>query len=88
MTPNSPGPKIVMSDNQGTPKTVSKQEQEVRANRTVDSFSPCEENEISNISNSIKDFTRKIQQLQQTKLQFHQLKIQPVKKLPPLQKKL
>ena len=65
MTPNSPGPKIVMSDNQGTPKTVSKQEQEARENRTVDSFSPCEENEISNISNSIKDFTRKIQQLQQ-----------------------
>ena len=65
MTPNSPGPKIVMSDNQGTPKTVSKQEQEVRENRTVDSFSPCEENEISNISNSIKDFTRKIQTLQQ-----------------------
>ena len=65
MTPNSPGPKIVMSDNQGTPKTISKQEQEVRENRTVDSFSPCEENEISNISNSIKDFTRKIQQLQQ-----------------------
>ena len=65
MTPNSPGPKIVMSDNQGTPKTVSKQEQQARENRTVDSFSPCEENEISNISNSIKDFTRKIQQLQQ-----------------------
>ena len=65
MTPNSPGPKIVMSDNQGTPKTVSKQQQEIATNRTVDSFSPCEENEISNISNSIKDFTRKIQQLQQ-----------------------
>ena len=65
MTPNSPGPKIVMSDNQGTPLTVSKQQQEIATNRTVDSFSPCEENEISNISNSIKDFTRKIQQLQQ-----------------------
>ena len=65
MTPNSPGPKIVMSDNQGTPKTVSKQQQEIATNRTVDSFSPCEENEISNISNSIKDFTRKIQKLQQ-----------------------
>ena len=65
MTPNSPGPKIVMSDNQGTPKTVSKQEQQARENRTVDSFSPCEENEISNISNSIKDFTRKIQTLKQ-----------------------
>ena len=65
MTPNSPGPKIVMSDNQGTPKTVSKQEQQSRENRTVDSFSPCEENEISNISNSIKDFTRKIQTLKQ-----------------------
>ena len=65
MTPNSPGPKIVMSDNQGTPKTVSKQQQEIATNRTVDSFSPCEENEISNISNSIKDFTRKIQTLQQ-----------------------
>ena len=65
MTPNSPGPKIVMSDNQGTSKTVSKQQQEIATNRMVDSFSPCEENEISNISNSIKDFTRKIQQLQQ-----------------------
>ena len=65
MTPNSPGPKIVMSDNQGTPLTVSKQQQEIATNRTVDSFSPCEENEISNISNSIKDFTRKIQTLQQ-----------------------
>ena len=42
MTPNSPGPKIVMSDNQGTPKTVSKQQQEIATNRTVDSFSPCE----------------------------------------------
>lgn len=65
MTPNSPGPKIVMADNQGTKKTISKQQQEIATNRTVDSFSPCEENEISNISNSIKDFTRKIQQLQQ-----------------------
>ena len=65
MTPNSPGPKIVMSDNQGTPETISKQEQTSRENRVVDSFSPCEENEIANISNSIKDFTRKIQTLQQ-----------------------
>jgi len=65
MTPNSPGPKIVMADNQGTPKTISKQQQEIATNRVVDSFSPCEENEISNISNSIKDFTRKIQTLKQ-----------------------
>ena len=65
MTPNSPGPKIVMSDNQGTKETVSKLEQTSREDRTVDSFSPCEENEISNISNSIKDFTRKIQTLKQ-----------------------
>ena len=65
MTPNSPGGKIVMSDNQGTPETISKQEQTSRENRVVDSFSPCEENEIANISNSIKDFTRKIQTLQQ-----------------------
>ena len=65
MTPNSPGAKIVMSDNQGTEKTISKQQQEIAENRVVDSFSPCEENEISNISNSIKDFTRKVQTLKQ-----------------------
>ena len=65
MTPNSPNGRIVMSDNQGTEKTISKQQQEIAENRVVDSFSPCEENEISNISNSIKDFTRKVQTLKQ-----------------------
>ena len=65
MTPNSPNGKIVMSDNQGTEKTITKLEQTSREDRTVDSFSPCEENEISNISNSIKDFTRKVQTLKQ-----------------------
>jgi len=64
MTPNSPNAKIVMSDNMYI-DTISKQELAFRENRVIDSFSPCEENEISNISNSIKDFTRKIQTLKQ-----------------------
>ncbi len=45
--------------------TVAAQlQKEAATNFTIDQYSPCEENEISKISNAIKDFTRKMEQLQ------------------------
>ena len=46
-------------------KTISQSQKEDATNIVIDNFSPCEDNEISKISNAIKDFTRKMQTLQQ-----------------------
>ena len=45
-------------------KTVSQNQKEEATNITIDSFSPCEDNELSKITNAIKDFTRKMEALQ------------------------
>ena len=45
-------------------KNIRKQK-EASTNIVTDAFSPCEDNEISKISNAIKDFTRKIETLQE-----------------------
>jgi hypothetical protein len=44
--------------------TPAQEQKEAATNIVIDQFSPCEENEISKISNTIKDFTRKMEQLQ------------------------
>ena len=46
-------------------KTVSQKQKEASTNIVTDTFSPCEDNEISKISNAIKDFTRKLETLQE-----------------------
>ena len=46
-------------------KTVSQKQKEASTNIVTDAFSPCEDNEISKISNAIKDFTRKLETLQE-----------------------
>ena len=46
-------------------KSIAGKQKEDATNITVDAFSPCEDNEISKISNAIKDFTRKLETLQQ-----------------------
>ena len=46
-------------------KTVSQKQKESSTNIVTDTFSPCEDNEISKISNAIKDFTRKLETLQE-----------------------
>ena len=46
-------------------KTIAQQQKEAATNITIDNFTACEDNEISKISNTIKDFTRKMQTLQQ-----------------------
>ena len=46
-------------------KSIAAKQKEAATNITVDTFSPCEDNEISKISNAIKNFTRKAQALQE-----------------------
>ena len=46
-------------------KTIAQKQKEASTNITIDNFTACEDNEISKISNTIKDFTRKMQTLQQ-----------------------
>ena len=46
-------------------KSIATKQKEDATNITVDAFSPCEDNEISKISNAIKNFTRKAQALQE-----------------------
>ena len=46
-------------------KSIASKQKEDATNITVDAFSPCEDNEISKISNAIKNFTRKAQALQE-----------------------
>ena len=46
-------------------KTVAQKQKESSTNVVIDTFSPCEDNEISKISNAIKDFTRKLETLQE-----------------------
>ena len=62
ITKNSPV-SIAMSDGEST-KTLAQDQVTANENITTDTFSPCEDNEISKISNTIKDFTRKMEQLQ------------------------
>ena len=45
-------------------KTQAQKQKEAATNITLDPVIPCEDNEISKISNTIKDFTRKLQDLQ------------------------
>ena len=45
-------------------KTQAQKQKEAATNITLDPIIPCEDNEISKISNTIKDFTRKLQALQ------------------------
>ena len=45
-------------------KTPAQEQKEAATNIVVDQFTPCEDNEVSKISNAIKDFTRKMEQLQ------------------------
>ena len=63
ITKNSPV-SIAMSDGEST-KTLAQEQVTANENITTDTFSPCEDNEISKISNAIKDFTRKMETLQQ-----------------------
>ena len=46
-------------------KTIAQKQKEASTNITIDNFTACEDNEISKISNTIKDFTRKLETLQQ-----------------------
>ena len=46
-------------------KTIASLQKEASTNITIDNFTSCEDNEISKISNAIKDFTRKLETLQQ-----------------------
>jgi len=46
-------------------KTIAQKQKEASTNIVTDAFSPCEDNEISKISNAIKDFTRKLETLQE-----------------------
>jgi len=46
-------------------KSVAMKQKEAATNIVTDTFSPCEDNEISKISNAIKDFTRKAETLQE-----------------------
>ena len=46
-------------------KTIAMKQMEAATNITVPNFSPCEDNEISKISETIKNFTRKMETLQQ-----------------------
>ena len=46
-------------------KTIAQKQKEASTNITIDNFTSCEDNEISKISNAIKDFTRKLETLQQ-----------------------
>jgi len=46
-------------------KSIAAKQKEAATNIVTDAFSPCEDNEISKISNAIKDFTRKAETLQE-----------------------
>ena len=46
-------------------KLIASKQMEAATNITVPNFSPCEDNEISKISETIKSFTRKMETLQQ-----------------------
>jgi len=46
-------------------KSIAAKQKEASTNIVIDAFSPCEDNEISKISNAIKDFTRKLETLQE-----------------------
>ena len=46
-------------------KTIAQKQKEAATNITIDNFTPCEDNEVSKISNAIKDFTRKMETFQQ-----------------------
>ena len=46
-------------------KSIAAKQKEAATNIVTDAFSPCEDNEISKISNAIKDFTRKAEALQE-----------------------
>jgi len=46
-------------------KSIAMKQKEAATNIVTDNFSPCEDNEISKISNAIKDLTRKAQTLQE-----------------------
>ena len=46
-------------------KSIAAKQKEASTNIVTDAFSPCEDNEISKISNAIKDFTRKLETLQE-----------------------
>jgi hypothetical protein len=46
-------------------KSIAAKQKESSTNIVTDAFSPCEDNEISKISNAIKDFTRKLETLQE-----------------------
>ena len=60
--PQSPG-KRTFTDGESV-KTPAQEQKEAATNIVIDQFTPCEDNEISKISNAIKDFTRKMEQLQ------------------------
>ena len=45
-------------------KTIAQKQKEAATNITIDNYTPCEDNEISKISNAIKDFTRKMETFQ------------------------
>ena len=60
--PASP-PRRTFTDGESV-KTPAQEQKEAATNIVIDQFTPCEDNEISKISNAIKDFTRKMEQLQ------------------------
>jgi len=46
-------------------KVIAQKQKEDATNITIDNYTPCEDNEVSKISNTIKDFTRKMETFQQ-----------------------
>ena len=46
-------------------KTIATKQKEAATNIVFDNYTPCEDNEVSKISNAIKDFTRKMETFQQ-----------------------
>ena len=60
--PASP-PRRTFTDGESV-KTPAQEQKEAATNIVIDQFTPCEDNEVSKISNAIKDFTRKMEQLQ------------------------
>tara|TARA_B100000886_G_scaffold314777_1_gene252275 strand:+ start:522 stop:2672 length:2151 start_codon:yes stop_codon:yes gene_type:complete len=46
-------------------KTIAQKQKEAATNIVFDNYTPCEDNEVSKISNAIKDFTRKMETFQQ-----------------------
>ena len=60
-------------------KTISQEQKEKATNITIDAHSPCQDNEISKISNAIKDFTAKLETLQSLNEVFEDLLLQNAK---------